>query len=299
MSETVTSVVPSDLADEIQALIQKSGGRLTKSSLIREALEHYVGQRAEPEVNLETLAEDPDKPPDHDLTEQFRASFVEVMDFVPTISTRGETGQITSAHNKDTLRALDILLALPGIRQKTRADLVRAFVHHGLKAVDQMMTLDHPSWRVAMVAARQREALERQLSISEDIYAGALALRDSMWLSIERGVLDTAVGLWRGYYDDALLMPEPEQEIMLKVLREMPVARRVAWLSRDTELLPEEFVPEQVEPTYGVVDETGLPIPPQLKIKRELAAAYGRGYYRGRQGGPPNERILLTEGEYE
>jgi Arc/MetJ-type ribon-helix-helix transcriptional regulator len=296
LSETVSAVVPESITEDIDKLVKASGGRLTKSALIRRAVESFLEANRDEHITLDTAPAGSEAPSDRELADELRASFVDVIDFVPPISPKGETGSVQVAFSKDTLRALDVLKELPGVRQQTRADLIRSLVHYGLQAVDQMQSVDHPSWRAALVSMKQRQSLERQLTIAEDLYAGAIAFRDSLLLALERGAMDDAISSWLGYYQDAMLMPDNERGVMLRVLSTLPASRRVAWLSRGTGLVPEEMVPE-VEQSGDLdpEDETGIPVPPQLQLKRDLQAAYARGYYKGvRQQSP----AIMVEGPH-
>jgi Arc/MetJ-type ribon-helix-helix transcriptional regulator len=297
MSETLSSVVPSDVAEGIDKLVRESGGRLNKSALVRRALEQYLDTNQDEGITLETAPAGSEAPSERELAEALRESFVDVLEFVAPISPKGETSSVQVAFSKDTLRAIDVLKELPGIRMQTRADLIRVYVHYGIQATDKMLNIDHPSWRAALIAMKQRQALERQLTIAEDIFAGAVALRDSLLLALERGANDDAISIYLGYYQDAMLMPDPEQRVMLCVLSEVPAGRRVAWLSRGTGMVPETMVPEvEPSPNLDPEDETGIPIPPQLKLKRDLQAAWHRGYYSGLRRAEPN---LLLEAPRE
>ena len=210
------------------------------------------------------------------MGERLRGSIENVYDFIPPVSARGETGPVTVSLSKDTLRALDILLAQPGIMQKTRSDLVRAFIHFGVQAVDRMREVYHPAWRTAAVLGKQRLAFERQLALAEDLYAGARSFVESLAVALARDKVDEALVLWANYYQDTMGMPETEQAVMLRVLAEAPIAQFVAWLGRESGLVPEEFVPLELPITGGRWEfDEGLPVPPHVKAKREALARLG------------------------
>ena len=282
MASPVSAFIPPGDLDELEDLIEASGGRLTKSGALRVALRKYlddVRSGAIPDITLETEPNDPEKPrPERELGETLKGAISDVMDFVPLIGTRGETAHVTTSFNKDTVRALDVLLAQPGIRQKTRSDLVRALVHFGLQAVDALRAVEHPIWRTALVLARQRQAYERQVIIGENLYQGAMAFRDALAIALARGQVTEAMNYWVGYYQDALIMPESEADMMLGVLRTMPLAQRVAWEGRNTGLIPDEFIPSEQPQLSNDFDE-GMPIPPQIQARRALLAQYNRDFY--------------------
>ena len=268
-SETVSSVIPRALYEQLERY--SNSLNMSKSGVVRWAIEWYLdAQTGVESVPLAQTSLVPiDTPRESGGIVELRETIADVIDFIPPVAARGETGPVTTSFPKDLLRALDILLTQPAIRQATRSDLIRALVTFGVQAIDRMQMIEHPTWRAATSYGRRRIAFERQLALSEDLYSSSRSFVQSLAASLAQGMVDQAIMLWADFYSEALDMGDSEAAILLKVLRDSPIAVRVAWLGRGSGIIPEEFIPEE---EVGDGDEEsldeGLPVPPHIKSRR-------------------------------
>lgn len=249
----------------------------TKAELVRRALDEYITRRRS---ELEGV------PADAVIqqTNRLQDAIEGVIDFLPAIDLRQEdTAPINVGMPLRLLRAIDVLRQTPGVRLQTREDVVRVMVHSGLQAVDHLIAVEDDTWRSCIALGRRVEAYEAQQALVIDAAKSAALLRDTLAGYIDADQVTNAIDEWVRYYEDVSLMPEGRREYLLRALRGMPAARIVAWMAKDTGLIPKEFIPDDVEfrDPWG---EEGIPSGGLMKDAhaKEIAASYHRGYRAGR-----------------
>ena len=273
-------VIPDKLDIALEELM-KARPRLSKSRALTLALEKFLDEQAaaskDDGVEVDFTPSILEGRTDRELGLELQGVFEGVYDFIPPVLPRGDTVEIGFRLSKSDARRLEVLLAEPGIRHKTKSDLVRSLVHYGLEAIDHMRQVAHPSWRAATSLGNRRIAYERLRAAYEDICQASIVFRDTLNAAMHVGEWQAAVDEWLKFYEDALAYPEIQKRLALKVLVEMPAAQMVAYTARQTGLIPQDYIPE-VRPKREDLDTSiGVPLSQDELVRKVELAAYKRG----------------------
>lgn len=214
--------------------------------LINEALKNLradLDGRDAGEITTETVPQNVTETQIKEMKAEMGAQMV--IDCIPPIPP-GENAKTVHASIRDEdHRLIQQALQLPGLQGRVPADLVRAFIFIGLKALEEIRKIDAPQWKSQMALAKGPVERERRKRNEERLAALIENFRDDLLELAQQDRWDEAWVRWRDFYELSLGMEWYLREAALYSLLNMPISQRV--MVEQSHMLPAD-IPAPVLP---------------------------------------------------
>lgn len=210
-----------------------------------------------------------------------------VIDCLPPVPPGDKPHGIHASLPYDDHRLLQLATKIPGLENRTVQDLVRSFVHIGLKALDEVRTINSPAWQTQMALRNASYERARRKENEENLAALIHNFRDDLVHFIRQDRWTEAFALWIEFYNSAQSMEWFLRQAALWSLATMPIAQAVAF--HFANMIPQGFPVPEICPNLTLAESDIGMYRPGMDVLMESQA---RGVLRS----PNFDPRLMLEG---
>lgn len=226
--------------------------------------------------------------------EELRQEIRRIIDFKPHFHETKHGMSVTLRIDDGLMKAIDTIVARKELPFPTRSEFIREACYHFAQAMKLVVREEDPAIEEALnelVMGGYRDAVRTH---QENLRSAAEGLRDGLLGFYDRGDRLSAYRQLYGFYLRFRHLEPSYAAPYLRLLKEIPIARQVAWDMRESHsALPDEYTPKE-DPRAGYAEDEwedelysdiGVPIPVHERIEaRKKLGRPGRGRPRKNLG---------------